>query len=227
MSRHCGKKLRVVLRDAAPVLASKRIDTRTEKWSIFRKRMSYCVVGNGPLSGSDRERIRNCDKVIRFNDMKNRVGDERVDVHVQREWEDTRTYAGSDISTGARKWLVGMHAALDATGSSMAIPLRGKHGFQPFPTCSKRSGAVDRHPSTGTIVLSALELDPSVERVEVFGMNWKFKKGQDHDGGEGELVRSCATKAVINETFSPSYQPPARGRGRRAKRDKPSLGHQL
>lgn len=191
---------------------------RMKKWSIIRKCMSYCVVGNGPLSDSDRERISNCDTVIRFNDMKNRVGDERVDVHVQREWEDTRSYAGSDISTGARKWLVGMHAALDVTGSSMAIPLRGKHGFQPFPTCSQRSAAVDRHPSTGTIVLSALELDPSVERVDVFGMNWKFKKGQDHDGGEGTLVQNCCTKCNIHKTFSPNYQPPPRTRGRRAKR---------
>lgn len=175
-----------------------------------RKYGKVCIVGNGPISEENRRFIasRECDTVVRFNDMKNRTGNERVDVHVQREWKDTQEYAGSDIAAGAPKYLVGMHAAVDAVGSDTAIPTRGMYGFQSFPTCSKRSGAVDKHPSTGTIVLSVLELDPSVERMDVFGMNWKFEKEQGHDGvGEGTLVQNCCTKCNFHPTPTQTYMP--------------------
>jgi hypothetical protein len=169
-----------------------------------------CLVGNGPISEENRRFIASdeCDTVVRFNDMKNRAWNERVDVHVQREWGDTHGYSGSDITTGAHKYLVGMHAAADAAGSDTAISTRGEHGFQSFPMCSKRSNDVDKHPSTGTIVLSVLEFDPNVERMDVFGMNWKFEKQSGHVAvGEGTLVQNCCTKCIFHQTPTQTYLP--------------------
>ena len=51
--------------------------------------MNICIVGNGPLSEKNRQEIKSsdlCDKVVRFNDMKNMEPGEPVDLHVVRSW---------------------------------------------------------------------------------------------------------------------------------------------
>ena len=164
-----------------------------------------CVVGNGPLTDAERDRIRECQMVYRFNDMKNLADGDRVDVHVQREWEGTRNYAGEGMAPHAKRYLVGMHAAEDAASKgATALTTQGLRAFKVFDTC-KPGNRVSTNPSTGTILLSELHARPDVSKIDVFGMNWSFSGSQGHSREERSLIDGCCTKCVVHHPARSTY----------------------
>ena len=165
-----------------------------------------CVVGNGPLTPAERREINaSCEVVYRFNDLKNWETSDRVDVHVQREWEGTHKYAGEGMAPCAQALLVGIHASQDAgQKGAMALPTRGLRAYDVFGTC-KPHNPVSRNPSTGSILLSELQADQSVSGIDVYGMNWSFSKQQGHSMQEGDLVDACCTKCKIHRTSRSTY----------------------
>ena len=169
-----------------------------------KKARNVCVVGNGPLTDAQRHDINACEVVYRFNDLKNWNEGERIDFHVQREWEGTRKYAGEGMAPHARRCLVGEHAAEDATSKDMALTTRGLREFPVFDTC-RPDNDVSRNPSTGSILLSTLEDDASVSKIDVYGMNWTFSKSQGHTAQEGALVGECCSKCNVHETARSTY----------------------
>ena len=164
-----------------------------------------CVVGNGPLTDAHRREINGCSMVYRFNDLKNWTKGDRIDVHVQREWEGTHQYAGEAMAPHAHRCLVGVHAGEDAKGkSATALTTRGLRAFDVFDAC-KPNNSVSRNPSTGTILLSTLENDPNVSTIDVYGMNWGFHQSQGHSTQEGALVDECCSKCTVHRPARSTY----------------------
>ena len=174
------------------------------------------VVGNGPLLFSDRVNIsalssKGC-HVIRFNDLKNyNASTEVIHVHVMREMEDTRTYAGSTIESDAVRAIVGMHAGVEDrfndTNLLLRVPTIGMHGFDVFPNCLSPSlDTVRAWPSTGTIMLIILEARDEVHTIHVFGMNWNFPDSSPHSQTfESKAVRNCCPKCHVLSTPNRHY----------------------
>lgn len=81
-----------------------------------------------------------------------------------------------------------------------------------FPECDKckdgtfecNPSATSMGPSTGTVLINALEAQSSTSAIHVFGMNWN---GGDHhiDFKQPELVSVCCTKCDIHPTASSDY----------------------
>ena len=162
-----------------------------------------CVVGNGPLSDAQRRDIRSeCGRVYRFNDLKNFREGEPIDVHVCREWEGSRTYAGMHMSR-AHKMLIWMHAAQDAPPGADHVATNGLRALPVFDACG--NNPTSRNPSTGTIVLSKLEQDPAVSKIVVYGMNWAFSREQGHARDEAALVKKCCTKCTVHAPSTTNY----------------------
>lgn len=162
----------------------------------------FCVIGNGPLSEEDHIKVSTCLRVARFNNVRNmRIG-EKFDIHIVREWQDTREYSGlSPHENVSEQVCVGMHASEDCRRS---ISTSGMHGMTVFENCTFMDSLVNEHPSTGTIYLSWLQQHGNVSRVDVFGMNWNLSPW-DHPGDEAELVRQCCHVCNVHHTVSNSY----------------------
>ena len=172
--------------------------------SCFTGSQNVCVVGNGPLTDVQRKEIDGCETVYRFNNLKNWREGEKIDVHVQREWEGTHVYAGEGMAPHARRCLVGMHADNDAGTSATALNTRGLRAFDAFKTC-KTNNSVSTNPSAGTILLSTLQADHNVSKIDVYGMNWAFSKSQGHSAREQTLVDECCTKCEVHQPARSTY----------------------
>ena len=74
-----------------------------------------------------------------------------------------------------------------------------KDGTFDYNTSASSSG-----PSTGAVLINALEAQASAETIHVFGMNWNG--GHHHlDFKQPELVPSCCSKCEIHPTASSKY----------------------
>ena len=169
---------------------------------------NIALVGNGPLSETQRKEIntKNFNFVLRFNDMKNYRNGDRVDVLVCREWEDTHKYAKSNHCLKCKKMLVGVHAREDlrANGADMYIETKKKHYFELFNRPENVN--LNQQPSTGAIVISEIQNNSKVKKIDVYGMNFNFKSIY-HKKNEGSIIRKYCEKCIFHETPSSSYLP--------------------
>ena len=146
--------------------------------------------------------------VVRFNDMKNMQRGERCDLHVVR-WNGASWWGIQNppaYVTDAPLVVIGRNARvlvpaqrgihdtidsfMDAYDGQCAAP--GDWGF-----------------SSGTVVLSYLQALSNVQRIDVFGMNFKFRT--DVDTGHSRRERTCnhahCTKCVFHDPPTDSYLP--------------------
>ena len=189
-----------------------------------------CVVGNGSVSESQRVEINRCPYVIRFNDLKNFRESEKMDCHVVRRLENSKTYSGlnktakrrADLQDDIQTIAIGLDASnLPSNSKFVQLNNYTSHGsFNAFDLCdntdsgnippagSKECASVNKHGasgvSAGTLVLSLLEKDPKVETVGVYGMNWGFPSA--HSKEESQVVRKYCTKCTVHETPTDGYR---------------------
>ena len=153
------------------------------------------VVGNGPLSDTDRNEINSLAAhksavVYRFNDYwnKNYESGEPVDVHVRNtKVHRLKKHGPNDVAT------VHIRTAEN--------PFRRG----PFGRC-KTSGSKKKL-SSGSKLIARLEHDDEVDSIEVYGMNWNFGKKDRHSASEGVTINDCCTKCSVHPTESEDYLP--------------------
>ena len=174
------------------------------------------VVGNGPINESDRKFINQHDCVIRFNDEKNKMPHEKTDVLVLRN--NALHLASKHVVV-----LPVIPYCKDITDylqnvSNLIEPI---HVYEPvckggdsqtwvtkqvFKDCIKTSRHADSSSgvSSGTALLSRLQDDASVQKVNVFGMN--FNGGWWHvDFNDINLTHVCCTKCKFHPTRVNEY----------------------
>jgi len=174
------------------------------------------VIGNGLLFVSDSELVRSMQRcVVRFNDVNSWRAGDRTDVHVVRhpssfltEWNDVPTW-----HVAVRK----DQLPSDATTATSTLVYETQYGLQNeapsderiFPRCAScefcRVNGTLAGPSTGALVLSALEEAASVRQIDVFGMNWNGNREMHVDFADPDLVRRCCSKCVVHDTLSDIY----------------------
>tara|TARA_B110000046_G_C12957708_1_gene383075 strand:+ start:697 stop:1344 length:648 start_codon:yes stop_codon:yes gene_type:complete len=181
------------------------------------------VVGNGPISEEDRQEInRDYDCVVRFNDMKTYRKGDALTVQVSR---DVHGYMPGVNKADVPLWPVAHNSDVVAHNGA----LRGRNVLDPllvhessngdeneivdgvlFPGCDACDSRECRHsesragPSTGALVLNALERSPAVDSLHVYGMNWNG--GAHHvDFKHPNVVADCCTKCVIHRTANEEY----------------------
>jgi len=161
-----------------------------ENYSGPLKTERVCVVGNGPLTEDQRVEIADCSRIVRFNDMKNKRPEDRVDVHVKRLQDSMQVCSGESCNERA---------------------LKGQ-GYSLFPSCSVREdipelAKMELRPTTGTMFLSDLqEADPDVDDIRIYGMNWNMTDTV-HSRNEGLLIEKCCTKCKVSPTPTKNYLP--------------------
>ena len=71
-----------------------------------------------------------------------------------------RKVFGSDMQPSITKVLVGVNSKKNKMfKNAISIPLEDKYRFNIFKECSMTNETVNKHPSTGTIILSELQRD--------------------------------------------------------------------
>jgi len=80
-----------------------------------------------------------------------------------------------------------------------------------FPGCNATNEEfvqeVRDNPSTGMIVLSLLDTDPDVSRIDVYAMNFQFQYGLAHSAHEKDVATMCCKKCHFHKTWSTFYFP--------------------
>ena len=187
------------------------------------------VVGNGPLTEKQKATLKNADEfdcVVRFNGMNNADIDDRVDVLATRFTKASYFPMRKDIPNSVNVWPV----APTKTIPDDTIPEQFLSRVDPlmvyedrfkeitedstvFQSCSLCSDSDMCHhssakhgPSTGCIVLDALESEPLVEDIFVYGMNWNASHTKHIDFAHPELIATCCTKCNVEATASDAYR---------------------
>ena len=175
---------------------------------------TWAVVGNGPLYVADRARIAAADVVVRFNDLNNKWVGERTDVHVIRHpsWISFKSVDPKFT------WHVGSLSTQISNDSDLtSFIYETQHNTgnvapsnsRIFSSCPCGDSCLHSQtwagPSTGAVALSALQEDPEVQNIEVFGMNWNGDSDAHIDFKNDSIVTSCCTKCSFHETSSDSY----------------------
>ena len=178
------------------------------------------VVGNGPLRAADRAAIarqRTATPIVRFNDVKTLRAGERTTLRLVR-WPSAHA-----APCAAPVWYV-THLPPSTLppdvvqnytlvyerdkGEKNALDPR-REDVRVFPDCPGCGAACDHNatdagPSTGAVALSALQQDPGIVRIDVYGMNWNGP-AYHLDFVNRTLVPRCCTKCVVHPTASASY----------------------
>lgn len=181
---------------------------------------TVAVVGNGPISDEDRYNIDKADCVIRFNDLKNFKHGERCDIHAIRYTDGTfpglnlnpknsiilpvspnnyAVYNSSDLCnmTGLPPLLIYESRLSNDLDKNVAIFENSNCGKECIQSSSQYG------PSTGTAVIDLLENCNSVNKIEVYGMNWN---GAGHlDFKNPTIVENFCSKCDIHRTQSSKY----------------------
>ncbi len=198
------------------------------------RRYRVAVVGNGPLRDEDRPRIAAYRNIIRFNDAKNMRPGERVTIHVGvslrlfaanasrwaivNRWQDVDANAYSLISLnyGEQQSASWLDLGRLFSGKRYRPETLGPwaDALRVFPNCSNCTG--DRcllangysGMSSGGTVLEQLDtLEPPLEEIAVFGMNWNEDCKNNLDFKDRTLIRDCCARCVIHPTASHRYLP--------------------
>ena len=167
---------------------------------------NICVVGNGPLSDSQRRDIKNeesCPFVIRFNDMKNKESNDKTSLQVARERENTHIYEGYNTTDTHPVILVGNHASIDMKDNSRVIDrieLQNEN-MDVFENCRIKV----KKPTSGTLLLNYLNTNYDGE-IKIYGMNWNMFDNT-HDKRERILIEKCCKRCIVHKTPNNSYLP--------------------
>lgn len=174
---------------------------------------SIAVVGNGPLTLSDRARIALSSVVIRFNDVNNKIKGEKTTVRVVRHpsWFTFKDAIHPD-------WHVSPHWTSVPEGAKVVTYIyESQHGrgntamadARLFPSCECGDSCLHRKgwagPSTGAAALSLLQETANITYIHVFGMNWNGDAEMHTDFANKSVVPSCCTKCIIHQTASTNY----------------------
>lgn len=196
-------------------------------------RYRVAVVGNGPLRDEDRTLIAAYRNIIRFNDLKNMRPGERTTVHVgqHRElsnashwaivnrWQDADATASALVSLnyGQQASAPWLDLARLFSGNKYIPETLGPwvDALRVFPRCTNCTGGrcllargYSGMSSGGTVVEQLDLLDPPLEEIAVFGMNWNEDCKNNLDFKDPTLVRDCCARCVIHPTQSERYLPP-------------------
>jgi hypothetical protein len=180
------------------------------------KQMNICLIGNGPLSEIDRTFIESseCGQVWRFNDMKNMNLGERCDGRFVR-------------SNGYNYWGIINPPKFDVTNVPMIAIGESKLNLSPykqlqkilidtnifsnckdcFNSCSTDKSLNGWAFSSGAIAISYFEGRRDVANLHIFGMNFMFTLGSQHDKNQNVMVDSCCTKCIVHKTYKNTYYP--------------------
>uniref|UniRef100_A0A6C0IY35 Uncharacterized protein n=1 Tax=viral metagenome TaxID=1070528 RepID=A0A6C0IY35_9ZZZZ len=179
---------------------------------------SIAVVGNGPISKADRYFINSQNCIIRFNDQKNKLKDERTDVLVLRNntihlsQKDSTIWPVipfcktiEDYQVKYHKLIKPIHVYEDLCDDDRNVQeMKSKKVYN---NCIKQNihGNATSGISTGTAVLSSLQNDDNIESINVFGMN--FNGGWWHvDFNDPNLSNICCTKCIFHKTRMEQYK---------------------
>ena len=81
-----------------------------------------------------------------------------------------------------------------------------------FPNCKDCRNCSQNQtyagPSSGALVLSALQEFDAVKIIEVFGMNWHGDRAMHIDFADSNIVTKCCHKCLIHDTRSIKYGNP-------------------
>jgi hypothetical protein len=194
------------------------------------------VVGNGPLRDADRPLIAAYRNVVRFNDAKNRLPGELTTIHVNPYNNEDGTYRPR-VERNASFWCTPTRWQNALAHDCALVSLNYDRGQRPsvwnlghyvpqtlwpwaetlrvFPHCANCSG--DRcllrrgrsGMSSGGTVLEQLDgLEPPLEEIAVFGMNWNENCLNNLDFLDRTLIRDCCARCVIHPTATDAYLPP-------------------
>lgn len=188
--------------------------------------LHVAVVGNGPLSETDRESIEGADFVIRFNDLSYLRKGEKTMLRVVRHPFPLR-HELIDVPVwhiAPRKGLCESHRPgrpLEICAHSNVVVFspvyQSEYGSanelesssRIFSDCDANNsnihGLLHGGSSSGGLVLSHLQQSREVERIAVFGMNWNGNSSLHIDFANSSLVSGCCTKCRIHRTATRSY----------------------
>jgi len=179
---------------------------------------SIAVVGNGPISEADRDLINAQNCIIRFNDQKNKLENERTDVLVLRN--NTLHLSQKDSTLLPVIPFCKTIEEYQVKYSKLIKPIyvheetcnddpnvQEMKSNKVYNNCIKQNlhGDATSGVSTGTAVLSSLQDDDNVESINVFGMN--FNGGWWHvDFNDPNLSHICCTKCIFQKTNKEQYK---------------------
>ena len=197
-------------------------------------RYRVAVVGNGPLRNEDRPRIAAHRNIIRFNDVKNMWPGERVTIHVGirlelaaanasrwaivNRWQDvdTQAYALISLNYGEQQSAPWLDLGRLFSGERYRPETLGPWAdtLRVFPQCANCTGdrcllahGYSGMSSGGTVIEQLDALEPPLELIEVFGMNWNEDCKNNLDFKDRTLIRDCCARCVIYPTASDRYLP--------------------
>tara|TARA_B110000046_G_C12992410_1_gene398424 strand:- start:1120 stop:1908 length:789 start_codon:yes stop_codon:yes gene_type:complete len=216
--RGCAGAARVELCDVARIVIF--FVNRQEKGMEDVCRGSVAVVGNGPITISDRDKINSeYDCVVRFNDMKNYKNGDALTLHVSRLTNEG-FFPGTEKSdasvpflpVASDVYLVHNNDSLQSRSNVLTPVITNKKTNAPplFGGCVACGGEVCHHgqasygPSTGALALSELDRSNAVQDIHVYGMNWN---GASYhvDFKYPDLVANCCSKCTIHPTANANY----------------------
>ena len=179
---------------------------------------SIAVVGNGPISEADRDLINSQNCIIRFNDQKNKLTDERTDVLVLRNHTLHLSQINStilpvipfcktieDYKLKCKKFVKPIYVYEEMCDYDLNVQeMKSKRVYN---NCIKHNlhGDAKYGISTGTAVLSSLQNDDNIESINVFGMNFNGKSWHV-DFNDQNLSNICCTKCVFHKTNIEQYK---------------------
>lgn len=170
------------------------------------------VVGNGPISESDRQQINNAECVFRFNDTKNYIEGDKIDYHVIRR--NGLHMTGEEMHPGVEKIAISYNSRHIENFEKQILTFESKrktnsldeHRLFPVCDCEDRCNASNSiaGASSGAALINELEGNKSIKKIHVFGMNWN---GSDThiDFKYPDIIPTCCTKCDIHTTSRASY----------------------
>ena len=174
------------------------------------------------------------DCVVRFNDRKNLRDGERTTVHVVRDKREQSPFGllfgrrvVPGVVEGEQVFVQPITHYPDKiknkfSSSTVLPPMLVKESNSGsdripaeryFPDCEKckgtdrcSTGSSPNGPSSGTVIINALNASPFTSSLDVFGMNWNGPSWH-FDFRDPTIVRDCCDKCTIHETSTSEYLP--------------------
>ena len=180
--------------------------------------MHLCVVGNGPLSLSDRDFINSpsqCDEVWRFNDMKNMEKGDRCDGRFVRLNQSGNfwgiTNPPKNLTRNVPIIQIGESSKKLITPPGCPVKQVLKTHELSYTDCKDCvDGCKSKTPvgyTSGAIGISYFQQRQDVQKITILGMNFMQPKGNGHDTNEKPKMDLCCTKCSIRKTPQNTYFP--------------------